>query len=139
MRDIICEGGLTIRKGVNSVRRNLFVFSRPYFAEVSDGIEKLSSCSFVPSTEMKEGSGNSNMVRDKNNCKNLQNFLKNFSPFKETNSPDSIRNIVARVNGLSKLNVNTGRTVGSSILSDMLTKVVANTTSKAYKLSAWYS
>lgn len=88
---------------------------------------------------MKEGSGNSNMVRDNNNCKNLQNFLKNSSPFKETNSPDSIRNIVARVNGLSKLNVNTGRTVGSSILSDMLTKVVANTTSKAYKLSAWYS
>ena len=88
---------------------------------------------------MKEGSGNSNTVRENNNCKNLQNFLKNLSPFKETDSPDSIRNIVARVNGLSKLDVNTGRTVGSSILSDMLTNVLANTTSKAYKLLAWYS
>ena len=62
---------------------------------------------------MKEGSGNSNMVRDNNSCKNLQNFLKNFSPFKETDSSDSIRNTVTRVNGSLKLNVNTARTVGS--------------------------
>ena len=54
MRDLKSEGGSTRGRGFNSVQRNLFVFSHPLCAEVTDAIEKLSSCSFVPSTEMKE-------------------------------------------------------------------------------------
>ena len=99
MRDLKSEGGLTRGRGFNSVQRNLFVFSRPLCAEVTDTIEKLSSCSFVPSTEMKEGSGNSRMVRENDDCKKLQDFLENFSPFKETDSPNSVRNIVTGVHG----------------------------------------
>ena len=66
------------------------------------------------------------MVRDNGNCKKLHDFLKKFSPFKETDSPDSVRNIVTGVHGSSKVNVDTAITVGSNILSEMLTKSVAN-------------
>ena len=66
------------------------------------------------------------MVRDNGNCKKLHDFLKKFSPFKETDSPDSVRNIVTGVHGSSKVNVDTAITVGSNILSDMLTKRVAD-------------
>ena len=71
MRDLKCEGGLTRGRGFNSVLRNLFVFSRPLCAKVTHAMEKLSSCSFVPSAEMKEGSVNLRMVRDNDDCKNL--------------------------------------------------------------------
>ena len=118
--------GLTRGRGFNSVQRNLFVFSRLLCAKVTHAIEKLSSCSFVPSTEMKEGSGNSRMVRDNDFHKKLQDFLKKFSPFKVSDSPDSVRNIATGVHGSSKVNVGTEITVGFNILSNMLTKNVAD-------------
>ena len=74
MRDLKSDGGLTRGRGFTSVQRNLFAFSSPLCAEVMDTIEKVSSCSFVPITEMKERSGNSRMVRDNSN--KLQDFLK---------------------------------------------------------------
>ena len=114
MRESKSESGLTRWRGINSVQRNLFVFSRPLCTEVTDVIEKLSSCSFVPTAEMKLGSGNSRMVRDNDDCKKLQDFLKKFSPFMETDSPDSARNIVTLVHGLLKVNVDTTITVGSN-------------------------
>ena len=40
------------------------IFSHPLYAEVIDAIKKLSSCSVVPSIEIKEGSGNSRIVRE---------------------------------------------------------------------------
>ena len=126
MRDLKFEVGLTRGRGFNSVQRNLFVFLRPLCAEVTDAIEKLSSCSFVPSTEMKEGSGNSRMVRDNDFHKKLQDFLKKFSSFKVSDSPDSVRNIATGVHGSSKVNVDTEITVGFNILSNMLTKNVAD-------------
>ena len=126
MRDLKSEGGLARGRGINSVQRNLFVFSRPLCAEVNDAIEKLSSCYFASSTEMKEGSGNYRIIRDRDGCKKVQDFLKQFNPFKETDSSDSIRNIVTGVHGSSKVNVDTAITVGSNILTDMLTKGVAD-------------
>ena len=74
MRELKSEGRLTRGRWFTSVQRNLFVFSSPLCVEVMDAIEKVSSCSFVPITEMKERSGNSRMVRD--NSKKLQDFLK---------------------------------------------------------------
>lgn len=75
------------------------------------------------------------MIIDKGNCKKLQNLQKKFSSFKKTNSPDSIRNIVTGIHVSSKVNVVTAIKVGSNILSDMLTKGVANYLfKKAYKL-----
>ena len=114
MRECKSESGLTRWRGINSVQRNLFVFSRSLCTEVTDVIEKLSSCSFVPTAEMEVGSGNSRMVRDYDDCKKLQDFLKKFSPFMETDSPDSARNIVTWVHGLLKVNVETTITVGSN-------------------------
>ena len=50
MHDLKSEGGLTRERELNSVQRNLLVFSRTLCAEATDAIEKLSSCSSVPST-----------------------------------------------------------------------------------------
>ena len=101
------------------------VFSRPLCAEVTDAIEKLSSCSFVPSTEIKEESGNSRMIEDNGDCKKLEDFPKQFNAFKETNSADSIRNLVTGISDSPKVRVDTAITVGSNIPSDMLRKGVA--------------
>ena len=66
------------------------------------------------------------MTADKGNCKKLQNFQKKFSPFKKTNSPDSIKNIVTGIHVSSKVNVHTAITIGSNTLPDILTKSVVD-------------
>ena len=47
MHDVKSEGILIRKRGFNSVQRNLFIFSRPLCAEITDAIKKLSSCPFV--------------------------------------------------------------------------------------------
>ena len=54
---------------------HLFVFSRPLCPEIMDGIEELSSFSLVARTEIKQGSGNSSMIRDKSNGNRSHNHL----------------------------------------------------------------
>ena len=53
----------------------LFVFLRPLCPEIMDGIEELSSFSLVARTEIKQGSGNSSMIRDKSNGNRTHNHL----------------------------------------------------------------
>ena len=65
-----------ITKGrFNKVLEHLFVFSRPLCSEVMDGIEELSSFSFVARTGIKQESGNSSMIRDKSNGNRTRNHL----------------------------------------------------------------
>lgn len=83
-----------------------------------DTIEKLSDFYIVTSSEIKEGNENLRMLRDNENCKNLQDFLKSYTPFKKIDSTDSIRNIVTEVYGSRKVHVDTLATVGSNVLSN---------------------
>ena len=71
MHGLKSEVRLTRVRKYNSVQQNLFVFSRPFCAGFTDVPEELSCCFFVPSTEMKEGSVNSRMVGDNEDCKKL--------------------------------------------------------------------
>ena len=65
-----------ITKGrFNRVLAHLFVFSRPLCPEVMDGIEELSSFSFVARKGIKQESGNSSMIRDKSNGNRTYNHL----------------------------------------------------------------
>ena len=63
------------------------------------------------------------MLRDNENCKNLQDFLKSYTPFKKIDSTDLIRNIVTKVYGSRK---DTLATVGSNVLSNTWKKDVVD-------------
>ena len=76
----------------------------------------------IHSETCKWHNNNIQSIRGNGDYKILQDFLKNFSPFKKTDSPDSIRNIVRKVHSSSKDNVDTMITVSSNNLSDTLTK-----------------
>ena len=66
------------------------------------------------------------MARHNDNCKRLQEFTKYFNTFKETDSPDSIKNIVTTIHVSASVNIDTAIPVGSNILLDVLTKGVAD-------------
>ena len=80
------EKGVTVRNEI------CLYFHVHYVLRLSKTIQLffIPSCFFI-------GSVNSRMARHNDNCKKLQDFTKYFSTFKETDSPDSIKNIVTTI------------------------------------------
>lgn len=122
MRSLKVSGGLTRGRGMDDTKRSLWLYSLPARAELNNAIQSLTNLKTETSDQHKE-CGKSRLIRDNKDIDCVYNFLKDRSPFAETNS-NEFRNIADGIVSTSKANVDRAEYIGLNIIRSLEDKNV---------------
>ena len=109
-------GGLTRGRGMHEIQRLIWIMSKPACSEVNDVIQNLTSVSYTTSNQHKEA-GCSRKERDLKDTREIIRFLKDRSPFENT---ESLYNIVTGVTAGPKVNVDRAEIIGKDTVASMV-------------------
>ena len=116
MRSLKTSGGLTQGRGMDEIQHLIWIMSKPACSEVNDMIQNLTSVSYTTSDQHKE-TGCSRKERDLKDTWEIIRFLKDRSPFENT---ESLYNIVTGVTADPKVNVDRAEIIGKDIVASMV-------------------
>ena len=111
-------GGLTRGRGMDEIQCLIWIMSKPVCSEVNDVIQNLTSVSYTTILcDQHKEAGSSRTERDLKDAQEIIRFLKERSPFENT---ESLYNIATGVTAGPKVNVDRAEIIGK----DMVAKIV---------------
>lgn len=122
MRSLKISGGLTRGRGMDEIKRSLWLNSMPAKAELNNAIQSLTNIKTETSDQHKE-CGKSRLIRDNKDTECIYKFLKERNPF-DGATPNALRNIADGLISTSKANVDQADEIGLKILQSLEDKNV---------------
>ena len=116
MRSLKTLGGLPRGRGMDEIQCLIWIMSKPACSEVNDVIQNLTSVSYTTSDQRKEA-GCSRKERDLKDTREIIRFLKDRSPFENT---EFLYDIVIGVTAGPKVNVDRAEIIGKDIVASMV-------------------
>ncbi|XP_030845465.1 uncharacterized protein LOC115925532 [Strongylocentrotus purpuratus] len=126
MRSMKTSGGLTRGRGMAEQQRLIWLLSMPACAEVNNAIQQLTGVNYNTG-EQNKGMQNARQARDMKDTHAVISCLKERKPF---SSDPSLRSISTWVHATTKVNVDSAKTVGTAILTNMDGQIAADYTFK---------
>ena len=115
MRSLKTTGGLTRGRGLTESQQLIWLMSTPACANINLAMQQLTGVNYLTSEQHKDVT-KARQNRDAEDTSKLLEALKDWDPF----APDpSVQSISSGVLANSKVNVDTAKQVGKSILNDM--------------------
>lgn len=115
MRSLKTNGGLTRGRGMEEKQRTRWLLAMPVCAEVSEAMQDLSQTLYTTSDQHKDMT-EARKSRDQKDCKQILEFLEDYSPFQET---VELCNIATGVTADKTANPHKAVEVGMAILKKM--------------------
>lgn len=122
MRCLKVSGGLTRGRGMDDIKRSLWLNSMPAKAELNSAIQDLTNFKTETSDQHKE-CGKTRLIRDNKDTDSIFKFLKERNPFNGV-TPNALRNVADGLISSSKANVDQAEEIGLEILQSLEDKNV---------------
>ena len=116
MQSLKTSGGLTQGRGMDDIQCLIWITSKPACSEVNDVIQNLTSVLYTICDQHKEA-GSSRKERDLKDTREINKFLKERSPFENT---ESLYNIATGVTAGPKVNFDRAEIIGKDMVAKMM-------------------